>query len=343
MTCIRAHIRYLTVFLIALCIGIGGGTLMTVHLYAEQNRKEGEENAARFPESVRQAVLQTTVVLQTGEKNGTGIVWKKEQDGSVLLLSCAHLVKGEEKVTVRTVEGTAEEKADIVGYDDRFDVAVLRITQPKIAFCDGITPRKTQVGYGEEVLACVNPGGEGLMLTCGVIGYPYEIKGGEKWNTGYHRTDILLSPGASGGGVYDREGNLLGMVCFREEIPEDPDADSRGRGYALPCDTLLATAASILENGKENDTSGITFLAVKSSVNDAKVTQKVAVIRSAEDENFKALLTGDRVIAADVNGNSIPVNHVHYLANALYFLEKGDIFTLTVERFGNIMTFSVSF
>lgn len=341
MTCFRARIRYLALILVSLCIGIGGGFLLSEH--RQKTQTTASDNATHFSAEVRERALRAGVEVLSGEKSGTGIVWKREKDGSVLFLTCAHLLDGDEKIIVRAVGQTTGEKAALVGCDDRFDVAVLRISSPQRDYGEGVTICRSRMEYGEEVIACTNPGGEGLMLTCGVIGYPYETRQSDGFATDYHRTDILLAPGASGGGVYDREGELVGMICFREDLPAVSDADTRGRGYALPADTLLHVATDILETKVITDASGIEIFAVKSSLEGAKIVQELAVIRKENDPVFSLLLTGDRIVFASLNGRIISTDHMHELSNALYLLGEGDVLNLTVKRFGSEIYFSFSF
>lgn len=341
MTYFRARIRNFAVILIAFCVGLGTGLLLS--LLHTHMCDTSPADAERFSEEVRDSVLQAGLEVISGGGSGTGIIWKKEEDGSVLILTCAHIIRENEKTVVRRAGETTTEEAELVGCNKRYDVAVLRITSPKGDYGDGVGIRQARVEYGTEVIACVNPGGAGLMLTCGVVGYPYENKKQGDLSSDYHRTDILLAPGASGGGVYDREGKLVGMICFREDETASDDEDTRGRGYAIPADTLIGVASFILENKSAIEPISISFFPVKTHLENAKQVQELAVIRSNYNDCFSSLLTGDRVIFAAVNGKSIPVDHAHYLSDALYLLGKGDELSITVERFGYEICFSFSF
>ena len=50
----------------------------------------------------------------------------------------------------------------------------------------------------------------------------------------YIQTDVAISPGSSGGGLFDREGNLVGIMTAKI-VGEDVE----GIGFAIPADLAL--------------------------------------------------------------------------------------------------------
>ena len=50
----------------------------------------------------------------------------------------------------------------------------------------------------------------------------------------YIQTDVAISPGSSPGGLFDRKGNLVGILTSKIV-----DADVEGIGFAIPADLAL--------------------------------------------------------------------------------------------------------
>jgi serine protease Do len=66
------------------------------------------------------------------------------------------------------------------------------------------------VGVGQEVFAAGYPGGREFNVSCGKVKALHEHDGAR-----VIRTSAPFSPGASGGGLFDAEGRLLGVLTFR--------------------------------------------------------------------------------------------------------------------------------
>ena len=82
---------------------------------------------------------------------------------------------------------------------------------------------------GESVYGLGAPQGLDLSMSTGIISQKRAAKG-----VRYIQTDVAISPGSSGGGLFDREGNLVGIMTAKivgEEV--------EGIGFAIPADLAL--------------------------------------------------------------------------------------------------------
>ena len=58
------------------------------------------------------------------------------------------------------------------------------------------------------------------------------------------QTDAAVSPGNSGGGLFDSNGTLIGIVNAKSS-----DTNSEGLGFAIPVNTALKIAKSLISKG----------------------------------------------------------------------------------------------
>ena len=85
--------------------------------------------------------------------------------------------------------------------------------------------RKTKsIGVGEDVFAIGNPQGLDASLSKGVVAQK-RVDGGRS----YIQTDAAISPGSSGGGLFDSRGNLIGITTFKV-------ADGENLNFAISVD-----------------------------------------------------------------------------------------------------------
>ncbi len=85
------------------------------------------------------------------------------------------------------------------------------------------------LGVGENVYALGSPRGLDLSLSAGLIS---QLRRGDAGR--FIQTDAAISPGSSGGGLFDSEGNLIGILTAK--IAEE---DVEGIGFAIPADLAL--------------------------------------------------------------------------------------------------------
>lgn len=128
--------------------------------------------------------------------HGSGVIVRK--DG--LIVTCAHVVSNTCLVNIETLSGT-KVRAYVVGRDETNDTALLKLFYP----LKGI--RSVKVGktppIGLSVLCMGYPGPFARYVTCGVI---------SNVANDLVYSDLVVAPGSSGGGVFSREGILVGLA-----------------------------------------------------------------------------------------------------------------------------------
>ena len=172
---------------------------------------------------------------------GSGVIISS--DGYIL--TCDHVVSGASNITVTI--GDKDYPATIIGEDSTSDIAVIKIE------ADGLTPAivgdSDKLAVGDNVLAVGNPLGElGGTVTSGIVSAlnrSVSIQSSSSVNTmSLIQMDASVSPGNSGGGLFNMNGELIGIVNAKSS-----SSDAEGLGFAIPINDAIKVAQDLLENG----------------------------------------------------------------------------------------------
>ena len=268
---------------------------------------------------------------------GSGVIISS--DGYIL--TCAHVVSGASNITVTI--GDTDYPATVVGEDDTSDVAVIKID------ADGLTPatigNSDDLAVGEDVLAVGNPLGElGGTVTSGIISAlnrSVTIQGTSSTNTmSLIQMDASVSPGNSGGGLFNRNGELIGLVNAKSS-----SSDAEGLGFAIPINDAISVAQDLLENGYVSGRPymGITYLAVTDAQTAAQLNVNaygvyvVDVVQGGPADKA-GLQAGDRIVSID----GTEIAQKDDLGTLIQQHAAGDTLSITVARDGQMQTVSLT-
>lgn len=169
---------------------------------------------------------------------GSGVIIS--EDGYIATNN--HVVNGATKITVRT-HGGEEYRASLIGTDEKTDLAVIKIEAKGLAAAQYGDSGNLLVG--QNVLAIGNPLGElGGTVTQGIISAldrEVEIEG-QKMRL--LQTDASVNPGNSGGGLFDGNGKLVGIVNAKSS-----GSGIEGLGFAIPINTASDVIDELINNG----------------------------------------------------------------------------------------------
>ena len=265
---------------------------------------------------------------------GSGVIIS--QDGYIL--TCAHVVSGATSVKVQLNGSDQSYDATVVGVDSTSDIAVLKID------ATGLTPAvigdSDKLAVGETTVAVGNPLGTlSNTVTQGIVSALNRQVTVEDNNMTLIQTDTSISPGNSGGGLFNANGELIGVVNAKSSYSE-----AEGIGFAIPINTAMDIAQQLIENGAvARPVLGVSIL----DIQDSSTAQQygvsalgvyVADVTKGSGAEAAGVQRGDRIIAIDDTAVSSTATVKSYLADK----QVGDTVTLQVERDGKVLTLNVT-
>jgi serine protease Do len=164
-------------------------------------------------------------------------------DPKGLIVTNNHVIEGADEITVNFPDGTSL-KAEIVGKDEKTDLAVLRVTSatplPSVAFGDS-----DKALVGDWVMAIGNPFGLGGTVTAGIISARNRDIAAGPYDD-FIQTDAAINRGNSGGPLFDMDGNVVGV----NSAIISPSGGSIGIGFAIPASIVKHTVDQLIQYGE---------------------------------------------------------------------------------------------
>ena len=298
---------------------------------------------------VASAVTPSVVVVTTEQIVTDNYFWGGQQvlsgAGSGVILTTDgyivtnyHVVEGAQQITV-TLHDDSTYTATVVGADQQSDIALLKIE------ATGLTPAvlgdSDNVQVGEVVIAVGNPMGTlGGTVTDGIVSALNRDISVEGNQMTLMQTSAAISPGNSGGGLFNTNGELIGIVNAKYS-----DEDAEGLGFAIPVNAMKTVVQDLLENGyvTGRPALGITVI----TVGDVQTAMQygvssLGVYVNSVDEGSGAeaagMKAGDRIVSI---GTQL-VESTDDVTNALKSYNVGDVVEVQVDRGRELITLQVT-
>jgi serine protease Do len=260
---------------------------------------------------------------------------------------------------------------EVVGASIAYDIALIKVTGSDYArmssngaqAADWCTDEEVYVG--DTVYTVGNPMGEGISVTKGVIsrdseGFYADITGtGNNYRT-YRvlRTDAPINGGNSGGGLFNKQGQLVGIVNGKTGSSSSSSSID-DMGYALPANSIRR----VIELFKANENGAISspslqraYLGVVSEVTSStanyvetdgvgrvQIVQTLTVTSTSSGSLAENVLqAGDEIRTVCVNNGTVhTVTRDYQLTNYILEAQKvGDTITVGITRNGTDMEFT---
>ncbi|MEL6968530.1 MAG: trypsin-like peptidase domain-containing protein [Bacteroidota bacterium] len=263
-----------------------------------------------------------------GGGSGSGVIYTS--DGYIITNN--HVVENAEAVTV-TLSDNRQFKAEVIGTDEKVDLAVLKIEATGLPTLD--VADSDQAEIGEWVLAVGNPLELTSTVTAGIIsakGRSLELIRGRDAIESFLQTDAAVNPGNSGGALVDAEGRLLGIntaIATRTGL-------FQGYSFAIPVNLVTRIVDDIIEFGSFQRA----FLGVSIYPLDADVAEELGVVINQGvviDElvdggsaQYAGLLPRDIIVKV----NDRTIRDVPELTEMVGRSKVGDVLQITVFRKG---------
>ncbi|MDD6310918.1 MAG: trypsin-like peptidase domain-containing protein [Firmicutes bacterium] len=261
---------------------------------------------------------------------GSGVIIS--DDGYIMTNN--HVIDDANNITVTTIDGK-EYEAKLVGTDQLGDVAVIKID------AKGLTPatygNSDELEVGDLAVAIGNPLGElGGTVTAGIISATDRELSIDGKTLHLLQTDSSINPGNSGGGLFNGEGQFIGLV-----VAKSSGSDVEGLGFAIPINTAAEKAQQLKTKGY---VSGQPWTGMKYTEGQSQSSMfgmfggnSGSSVYIAEVVSNEAKLAGfkegDMVFAVDDK----QITSFEDLSSTITSHKVGDTLKFTVVRDGNTM------
>ncbi|MDE5943787.1 MAG: S1C family serine protease [Clostridia bacterium] len=250
-------------------------------------------------------------------------------------------------------------EAEVIGASISNDIALLKVTGSDVirrsnavaaTFAD-----EEDVFLGETVYAIGNASAEGMSVADGVISKDSEyislnLTSSTNGASSYRvmRTTAPINHGNSGGGLFNANGEIVGIVNAK-----DDESDVDNMGYALPGNLVKRLLKLMYDsyNGTFSMGGNKAYLGVETTVTDSYATfdaerglaviTEVVKVKTASDFPAKGnLQVGDvfknvRIVASNgTEKENLAITREYHLRDVLFAVRSGDTVYITVERNG---------
>lgn len=259
---------------------------------------------------------------------GSGVIIS--EDGYIITNN--HVIDGAENISVTLRDGTKSYTAALIGSDEDNDIALIKVD------ASGLTPAtfgdSSSLAVGDYVVAIGNPLGElGGTVTDGIVSALAREVTVDGHNMTLLQHNAQISPGNSGGGLFNSKGELIGIVNAKDSATE-----VEGIAFAIPVNNVLDIIDDLKNygyvTGKIDLGMQLTDITSRESAfyygvnNTGCYVLSVTKGSNAQKAGFR---TGDLI--TKVNGTD--VSKSADIESVLKDCEVGDTVKFTVYRSGN--------
>ena len=270
----------------------------------------------------------------TTQAAGSGVIISK--DGYIITNN--HVVEGATSITVKTSDGT-EYAATLVGTDSKSDIGVIKVE------ADNLTPAaigdSSTISVGDTAVVIGNPLGTlGGTVTNGIISATDREISINNETMNLIQTNAAINSGNSGGGMFDANGNLIGIVNAKDSGTTSSGTTIEGLGFAIPINEAMNVAKQLIESGQVTDrpTIGVTLQTITKDYGNYKAGLYIADVSKGSGAEAAGLQPGDQIVGAD----GTEIASYTELSKILRNKHVGDILTLTIVRDGEQMDVDVT-
>lgn len=242
-----------------------------------------------------------------------------------------HVIEDAKTIKVTLRDGQTSYDATLIGSDEDNDIALLKVN------AEGLTPAtfgdSSSLAVGDYVVAIGNPLGTlGGTVTDGIISALAREVTIEGKNMTLLQTNAQISPGNSGGGLFNANGELVGVVNAKDSATE-----VEGIAFAIPINNVIDLIKDLQNYGYVTGKIdlGMEFVDINSEdtafyygVN--RLGCYVLSVTSGSNAEKAGFTRGDLITA--VNGKEVESSTD--ISKALQDSKVGDTVTLTVSRSG---------
>ena len=304
-------------------------------------------------------VTQTPFGTSSATSAGAGVIIDLDkQNGNAYIITNYHVVyyKGistDIEVFLYGMEYVQKAiSATYVGGSLTNDIAVLKIENNDILKQSKATAAEfdvDQITVGQQVVAIGNPAGDGIAATKGIVSVDSEnisltlADNATKGSLRVMRIDAAVNSGNSGGGLFDSNGKLVGIVNAKVQSTKIENI-----AYAIPSSVVYGVYKNLVSQQNAYGNAKIKYCALgvgvditdswaeyDSSSKTTVIKQKVR-ISSVEYGSvaYGKLKAGDVLVSINIDGVEKPLYRPYMIGDYMLGFKQGDQVKITFVRDG---------
>ena len=311
--------------------------------------------------------------LSKFKKESSGVIYQLNREtGDAYIITNFHAVYHKDAISTNRISpnidvylyGQEDEayaiSATYVGGSLTSEIAVLKVSSSEVlkhshALAAGVADSNS-ISIMDEVFAVGNPEGLGLSVTGGNISVEHDelsvlaADGKTTLKLRVIRTTAPINEGNSGGGLYNADGELCGIV-----VAKKTGDDIDNIAYAIPSNLATLIADILIENYTGSVTVGFNKYQLGVTMESAAMTVKVndegelvceelvsiSEIKEGSVLSGKAEL-GDIITSISINGTAYSVTRIHNVVEAMLGARLGSTVSLTLLRGDKTVTVTVT-
>lgn len=305
---------------------------------------------------------------------GSGVIYQLDKAaGDAFIITNYHVVYDASSNTENGISNDIsiylygseiEEKAipaTYVGGSLYYDIAVLRVEDSQILrssqACQVEAVDSDTVVVGDSAIAIGNAQGYGISASLGIVSVDSEYitmtaaDGRTNVYLRVFRVDTAVNSGNSGGGLYDGQGNLIGIV--NAKIVDD---GVENIGYAIPSNVAIAIAENIIDYcyGTQVERVQRALLGISVATSDSRavydgetgsvhIEEQVYVYEVTKNSLAEGLLqAGDVLLSASVNDQTTQITRQYHVIDMMLSVRVGDTVSFVILRDGQETTVDIT-
>ena len=269
-----------------------------------------------------------------GYASGTGFIISA--DGYVV--TNYHVIEGGTNVTV-TTHGEEEYPAEIVGFEENNDLAVLKIDGENLP--SAVIGSSDDLRVGDQVVAIGNVLSTfASSLTVGYVSGVDRVVDTEGTAMNMIQTDVAINSGNSGGPLFNMKGEVVGITTAKFSGNSSSGASIEGIGFAIPMDDVTGMIEDLQKYGYVTGAYlGVMVIDVVATAQDYGIpagasVESVTAGGAAERGGIQA-----KDVITEIGGYEVA--SVSDLTRVLRKFEAGESVSVVVYRSGAYKTLTV--
>lgn len=283
---------------------------------------------------IQTETMSTNKLFAQAVESGAGSGVILSEDGYIVTNN--HVIEGANTITVKTRDGKSY-NAKLIGTDSSTDLAVIKIDATGLK--PAVLGNSSELQVGDTAIAIGNPLGElGGTVTTGIVSALDREVTIDNQTMHLLQTNAAINPGNSGGGLFNDQGELIGIVNAKSS-----GSNIEGLGFAIPINRAKDVITSLIDNGyvKGRASLGVTLTTGTTNnplSNESSTQVYIIEVQEGSAAAKAGLQAGDQILKVD----DTDVEEIADVKTAVNSHKAGETMNITILRDNSTQTIQVT-